>query len=149
MWQVLTVFHEILQYFQICFCHESLFWVRKRGLLFLFWYKYLEVPFCLFWFWTSQNRITRHGFMYLENRDFGNKFGWYLGRFLEFFTKKVIWKYPFVKFIWSRITSLHRNFISVKWQWKFLASSFSSKDILTLLYIFKVGWKLKILQKIL
>ena len=82
-------------------------WVRRWSLLLLFWYKYLEAHFCLFWFWTSQNRITRHGFMYLENRDFGNKFGWYLGRYLEFFTKKVIWKYPFVKFIWSRITSLH------------------------------------------
>ena len=84
-------------------------WARKWSLLLLFWYKYLEAHFCLFWFWTSQNRITRHGFMYLENRDFGNKFGWYLGRYLEFFTKKVIWKYPFVKFIWSRITSLQKT----------------------------------------
>ena len=106
MWQVLTVFHEIVLYFQVCFCHESLFWVKKRDLLLLFWYKYLEAHFCLFWFWTSQNRITSHGFMYLENRDFGNKFVWHLDRYLEFFTKKVIWKYPFVKFIWSRITSL-------------------------------------------
>ena len=85
---------------------NQLFLVKKRGFLLLFWYKFLEAHFCLFWFWTSQNRITTHGFMYLENRDFGNKFGWYLGRYLEFFTKKVIWKYPFVKFIWSRITNL-------------------------------------------
>ena len=106
MWQVLTVFHKILQYFQICFGHESLFWVRKRGLLFLIWYKHLEVPFCLFWFWTYQNRITRHGFMQLENWDFGNKFRWYLGKNLEFFMKKIVWKYPFVLFIGSRITSL-------------------------------------------
>ena len=109
MWQVLTVFHEILQYFQIGFCHESLFWVRKRGLLFLIWYKHLEVPFCLFWFWTYQNRITRHGFMQLENWDFGNKFRWYLGKNVEFFMKKIVWKYPFVLFIVSRITSLLKS----------------------------------------
>ena len=99
-------FSRNIKYFQNCFCHESLFWVRKRGLLFSIWYKHLEVPFCLFWFWTYQNRITRHGFMQLENWDFGNKFRWYLGKNVEFFMKKIVWKYPFVLFIGSRITSL-------------------------------------------